>query len=128
MKELFLSQSLSLLLKEVGFDKPCIGLYTKDNEVMTSEGIVTFNKGHIHYGQGAAPLYDQVLAWFSENHKIEILVNQSYTGVWWWRIKLLYAFGDESQSIKGYSDRSESRTDALNSGIQKAITILKKKK
>ena len=56
-KKDFVPHEPSLALKELGFDEPCFGWYSKDGTFY--EGKMT-----IHQGLLSAPLYQQALRWF----------------------------------------------------------------
>ena len=66
MENEFVDYSTALALKELGFDEPCFGCYTKDKELSLDR---SDNKGEGHYFQDcSAPLYQQAFRWFREKY------------------------------------------------------------
>jgi hypothetical protein len=65
----FVPYEQALALKELGFDEPCFGWYSKDG---------TFYEGKttIHQGLLSAPLCQQAFRWFRENHDLYINVTR----------------------------------------------------
>jgi hypothetical protein len=59
----FVPKKPALVLKELGFDEPCFGWYSKDGTFY--EGKMT-----IHQGLLLAPLYQQAFRWFRKKHRI----------------------------------------------------------
>lgn len=146
MKELFLPYNLSLALKEIGFDEPCISFYywydkkewRLNQEVMphsfwqnswfTKEvwaASMYKQKDKDFIGNVAAPLYDQVIEWFIEKHNTFINISPSIHHI--------------DGEIDGFfmtlcgsnhydnNDTYAERHEALNAGIQKAIELIKQK-
>jgi hypothetical protein len=69
MNKEFAPYKPSLALKELGFDEPCFGWYSKDGTFY--EGKMT-----IHQGLLSAPLYQQAFRFFRENHDLYINVTR----------------------------------------------------
>jgi hypothetical protein len=69
MEKEFAPYEPSLALKELGFDEPCFGWYSKDGTFY--EGKMT-----IHQGLLSAPLYSQAFRFFRENHDLYINVTR----------------------------------------------------
>jgi hypothetical protein len=68
MEKEFVPYDVALAMKELGFDEPCFGCYTKDKELSLDR---SDNKGEGHYFQDcSAPLYQQAFRWFREEHGI----------------------------------------------------------
>jgi len=62
MEEHFVTYEQALALKELGFDEPCFGCFTKSGELSYD---FSDNKGEGHYFQDCtAPLKSQVFKWF----------------------------------------------------------------
>ena len=59
----FVPYEQALALKELGFDEPCLGWYSKDGTFY--EGKMT-----IHQGLLSAPLYQQAFSFFREKYNI----------------------------------------------------------
>ena len=70
MEKYFCNYNQALALKELGFDEPCFGCYTKDKEISYD---ISDNKVDGHYFQEcAAPLRSQVFEWFRDKHNLVI--------------------------------------------------------
>ena len=71
MKDLFVKHQLAKLLKEKGFNEPCMGWYYSDNSDM--------GKLHLEYSEPNtkyhlnAPFYNQVTQWLSKEHNIKLI-------------------------------------------------------
>lgn len=89
MKELFVSYELALKLKEKGFDEECIAYWFLSLEKGTNKEVVSLLPIVIVWKAGTmwkgmdnskcdseilctAPLYQQVIDWFREKHKIGV--------------------------------------------------------
>jgi hypothetical protein len=67
MNKEFVPHEPSLALKELGFDEPCFGWYSKDGTFY--EGKMT-----IHQGLLSAPLYQQAFRWFREKYDLKSFI------------------------------------------------------
>ncbi len=69
-----------------------------------------------------APLYDQAIDWFFNEHKLDISIRVlDDTGRSYWKISKLYDDGN----IKGYSGFGDNKRECLNNAIEKAFKIIK---
>lgn len=150
MNNLFVPYEIALALKEMGFDEPCIGSYEDNklspppvlhvsysnqpiNTSMWKEEYVETYKKRPKMFEGkepknskmpqwkvAAPLYDQVIDWFIEKHKMDILISpDNYYGYYG-----CYYDGITYHELAGNEDRKKCRDEA----ILKAIELIKQKK
>lgn len=79
MEKLFIPYELALIAKEKGFDEPCFGLY-KGDQVISVGGHWGMKIGHsmvtntMEFADDEilAPLYQQIVDWFREKHRIDI--------------------------------------------------------
>jgi len=74
MEKLFVSYEIALQLKEKGFNEPCLASYEKSNNK------IEFNIVNSPFQVKTddiwlTPLYQQVIDWFREKHRIIISVN-----------------------------------------------------
>ncbi len=107
MKKLFVPYSLAKQLKQIGFDVFCLGFYDADGtlfpnvqEVSTCRDILQNEKLYPEYDADdtvfieystqltsdiAAPVWEQVIAWFREKHKIVVSVYHEidFENLWW---------------------------------------------
>jgi len=69
MINLFLPYELGNKLKDLGFNEPCVGIFTMGNTaVMCSGATVAFNNTHAYYKDHCAILIQQAFQWFREKH------------------------------------------------------------
>ena len=77
MKHLFVSYELALLAKEKGFNEPCLACFSDLHNAPNSI-LLTGNYPYFFYKNDmcslSAPLYQQLVDWFREDHKIEVVV------------------------------------------------------
>ena len=71
---LFVQYQQSMDMRELGFDKPCLGLYHND-KMFVIQSTTSHNQ---YYGQiCSAPLYQQAFSWFREKYKLHGGIHQS---------------------------------------------------
>ena len=113
MKHLFLPYELALMLKEKGFNEPCLGRY-RDKKFQLYSVIKEhcYNSDPISNKDISAPLYQQVIDWFREKHNIMIEVHwqegtQNYSfcygykaGKWFFPKETLNYYPAYSQAIE----------------------------
>lgn len=136
MKRQFLTYEISLKLKELGFDEPCLMYYYKDDEnklhsnISTSSlyGAMISEEGLNTERQIKAPLRQQTIDWFREKHNIHIivsgrLVNDPKKKTYKWEV-----YGDfEEEPGKLYEGLNKDYYTAYNEAILKAIELIKTK-
>src|ERR1039457_228403 len=84
MTKLFVPYKLAEDLKKIGFDEPCLAMYSDENLDMwlqdqydlrsegEEDGFQFKNSDYDDSRYVAAPLYQQVIDWFYEKHNIYI--------------------------------------------------------
>jgi len=124
MKNLFVSYEIAKQLKEKGFKCTCFGgyylfenkpdlcIYQDENEFSDSKEIIVL-----------APLYQQVIDWFRDEHKIEISLpirKEKDKGIFWggWIKKFEHDFGTS------YGSNYTSYYEALNKSIEQALKLI----
>jgi hypothetical protein len=126
MQHLFVSHQIALLAKEKGFDEPCFA-YWNDSILLYQfpknswhgyEDIEQINF-NVDEEDIAAPLYQQLIDWFREEHKIEIyclkqIEENEYGGIVGW------------SGIEEYSTKScdADYYKALNKAIEEAFELI----
>ena len=83
MKEQFVTYEIALKLKELGFDEECFGRYEGTDYYLEKwngvklEPTHTTSQNTFSWQLASAPLWQQVIDWFREKHKIRVcnLVN-----------------------------------------------------
>lgn len=112
MKNLFLPLSTVESLKAIGFDEPCI-------MSIDSKGVHRIPR----VGAIPAPLIDQVIEWFVDNHNISIEPRAYFHGKWNATIRTI---GDVVIDIHPLnSDMVTNRYDAVVRGIERAIRLVR---
>ena len=126
MEKYFATYNQSLALKELGFDKPCMGKYdTKQGD----EWFLNIYSGHLNIQFGdkskacIAPLRSQVFEWARKNHSIHGIV--SYYGKGQWNIEILDYKGNELIQIE--DNTFWSYEEAESACIDQLIEIVKNK-
>lgn len=83
MKNIFLPEDLSFQLKEKGFREDCFGYYQSKDISYVEKGLKFGSAKHIGNHNiyddfiCSAPLYQQVVDWFRDNHNLAIIVAPS---------------------------------------------------
>lgn len=126
MEKQFVTFPIAVKLKELGFDKPCLGvfgLYSK--EILISEA----SKGlcNADHELILAPLWQQVIDWLRENYGIDIYPEPTYS---------LTKYSFKVITVQGKSKRQEywegmgkvynSFEKAREQAILKALELIKK--
>lgn len=83
MNKEFIQYTEALELKELGFDEPCFGYYQGGTNNLITEQIIKSQ------GDGnwcLAPLYQQAFRWFREKHKLDSMVQPTYSPKYQYRM------------------------------------------
>lgn len=135
MKHLFVPYELALKLKEKGFDEKCIAFYNwkQTFNYMTiglsnTDALLALAEGTI-----TAPLYQQVIDWFWEKHKISVSADFQmwddgcFTANWVHKPDILWLHLDDGEKEGSLWKRTkyDNRQDALNKAIEEALKLIK---
>lgn len=127
MKKLFIPYELALLAKEKGFDEPCFAAYV-EKEFRLSLAIPIINHNDAFYLTCSAPLYQQIIDWFRETHRINILIHPHEKFYLEWMIEHQYLDGNKFHSILANkfftSIRIKTYYEALNKAIEEAFKLI----
>lgn len=133
MEEQFVTYEIALKLKELGFDEEVLATYDTD-KLDTKNDLKIFafsvpNKGIFEEGfkRGwciKAPLWQQVIDWFRENHQILTNPLIEIKGVYSWVI----AWPISSYEVETEHIQAENWYRAREYAILKAIELCKNKK
>lgn len=117
MKQFFIPYDLAKQLKEKGFNEPCLAYFTLVTEkiYLSDENLCTYQNLFKDYI--LAPIYDQVLDWFLNEHKIYV----SHTFSWSNGFDGLVDTNDEWR-LTGYGP---NKYDSLNEAIKIALNLIK---
>ena len=116
MNKEFAPYKPSLALKELGFDEPCFGWYSKDGTFY--EGKMT-----IHQGLLLAPLYQQAFRWFREKCLLEGIVEQA-DDFYWYKFSV-YFYGKEGKQKVSNGLEFKTYEEAELACLKKLIEIVK---
>lgn len=128
MKELFVPYELVVKFKEKGFDEPCLAIWNKESYGDINLVIVKNYKIEYDY-QWYAPIYQQVIDWFREQHNLVLdvfqqfdEVNFKYTGKWQVDISELKNYKDPHIIV--VEDVYDDYYDAWNKAIAECLKII----
>ena len=126
MKEQFVTYEITIKLKEKGFDEPCFGLYNI-YETYGQYGII--NIGDLHLtnvnrgfkGNNAiiAPLWQQVIDWLLETHKLYITITSCSQESWQFHIQKP---GETLNTL--WKEDFYSYREARQAAIEHALTLI----
>ena len=117
MNEQFCSYEIALKLKELGFNEECFGIYGSCDE----EFVIVRNANKlvaISPDDTLAPLWQQVIDWFREKHRLAINnPNQK-------EVKIFCVISEDNSIVKVITDTDFYK--ARKQAILKAIELCKK--
>lgn len=129
MTKLFVSYDIALKLKEKGFNEKCITYYTADSNKLTL--VQGYNNlmfaDYVHLSNTIksipCPLYQQVIDWFDDIHKIRIdLTHSDSTGkynytIWKWNFDNNIGKWERISCLGLYSSKEERNINAINHAL-----------
>jgi len=135
MEKLFVSYEISLRLKELGFDEPCLGKYCSYNDgdpIELYPESQNFFKGPGFQSQSnsyyieqsvdkvAAPTYQQVTDWLRDKHNIDLWVEKYsiYGDRFYWQCPVLNDVNNK------YDHWGDTYYESLPKGIEVVLTTL----
>lgn len=128
MKEQFVTFEIALKLKELGFDEECFSAYTEDGGLMDIGNYSNYDKigeldGHSYYISCLSPLWQQVIDWLREEHKIDIYPEPTYS-LTEYSFKVITVHGKSKKQEywdgmeKTYNTYQEAREQAILKAIE----------
>lgn len=132
MKHLFVPYSLALLAKEKGFDEPCLTCYTPNKEFIEDD-YYSIRKPCMNRSNKpdypAAPLYQQLVDWFREKHRLYVEVSWQTTDdevnhkvtLWWMITKEDY---NDKEGWPKESFGHQTYYGALTAALTKAFELI----
>ena len=139
IKNQFATYEIALKLKELGFDEPCLGCYY-DDIVNKEKGIlhieyIDFKDSIIHTEEHSysisclAPLWQQVIDWFREEHKLDIYPEPTYSlSEYSFKIVTVQGKSKRQEYWNGMVKTYESYQKAREQAILKCIELCQKGK
>lgn len=126
MKELFVTHQIAKDLKELSYDGECLTKFIKTGKLKYHpaclSGVTSFNSKII--GDAcAAPLWQQAIDWFDEEHNISIEIERWYSAGY--QLYIYSQYGRKQYYTNDGKSMFKSRYDAKKQGVIKAIEILK---
>lgn len=122
LESLFVGYNTALALKELGFNEPCFGFYSKIHGLITGQ---TNGKNSLleHAGECLAPLYQQAFRWFREKHKLHSTITSISQESWQWHITRP---GESLGEL--YDEDFYTYEEAEQACLNKLIKLVKEKK
>lgn len=121
MKDQFIPYDQAKMMKELGFDEECLGVYVKPAAGGGERFYLELPSDH--EGDLKASLYQQAEEWLWEQHKIQIRVSEDHTG------KVFRSAAYWKNNIEtNISDAFHTPTLAKNEGILAAINYIHQNK
>jgi hypothetical protein len=129
MEKEFVPYVESLEIKELGFDKPCLGFFLNTGKFYTtaeyphSIEVHTQNQlGDYNYDSTSAPTWKQAFEFFRDKYKLKFYIRED---IWnhWCSVTILEG-SEEYTDIEWYGTYEEAELECL----KKLIEIVKEKK
>ena len=124
MQHLFVPYELALLAKNAGFDEPCLRFYQNSEELsdsLTDLDIPHFTNKKTGTYSCIAPLYQQLIDWFYDKHKISIETRVGITGKWSGYVTI--SIGNVQKCPVSYS-HLQCKKELLNKLIGEAFKLI----
>jgi len=137
MKHLFVPYEIARQLKEKGFNEPCFLVYHDKKLVAIKDHVssnflipITTNK-ELGVKTFCAPLYQQVINWFRDTHKIYMSIfpdynsKDDYKTCWGFNIVQLEWGEDKEHHLASYDREYETLyNEALTKAIEAALKLI----
>ena len=120
----FIKYKQALILKELGFDEPCIGWYNPqvNYKEVTTDKYWAFHLTGEWENFKPAPLYQQAFRWFREKYKLHSTITSRSQESWQWHIT------KPGESLgKLYNEDFYTYEEAEQACLDKLIEIVKNK-
>jgi len=82
MTQEFVLYKQGLELKELGFDQPCFGLFTRLNNQLLIKGMPNQQECEQYFGGILAPTFSQALRWFREKYNLPSHIHTIWQHDW----------------------------------------------
>ena len=124
MEKEFVPYAQALELKELGFDEPCFGFYSKIYGLMM---VKTSGSSSLYKdaGECLSPTFSQAFRWFREKYELEGITQQAEDFVWYkWKIS---QYNEDGKKYVADWYEYETYEEAELECIKKLIQIVKEK-
>lgn len=124
MKKEFVTYEIAKGLKDIGFNAPCFGYFSKEGVFyLTKDGLCH----NYEFGQNiATPLWQQAFYWFIQKYNLNGTITYTLSGQWNFYIQKVEA-GLMSGAITEYKTNREFYVDAQIKCMENLINIVKEK-
>lgn len=119
-KEDYVSLGVAKLLKEKGFDEPCLSQYTKSGTIWNCQEPENFNESE---GCFSMPTLYEAQKWLRDKHNIDIVVEPEIDENTDNKIGYCFDLYTDFPSV-AYSLVYETYEEALNAGILEALKLI----
>jgi hypothetical protein len=121
MKHLFVPYEIAFKLKEKGFDEPCIGYFNRYKK-WNNYPFFTIDDGNLN--NLPTPLYQQVIDWFREKHRIHIKIDIQDVQLDWYCYDVLVV--KESAYMNDLLTDMNFKTyyEALDKAIEETLKLI----
>lgn len=123
MKHLFIPYPLAVLAKEKGFDEECVTFFNSEgklNMALVQVGLeLPLSNSQMSKNRIAAPLYQQIVDWFREEHDLDINIIR-----WVPNKSFYFKIQDGLKSVKSHSYDEFTYYEALNKAIEEAFKLI----
>ena len=128
MEKEFIPYAEALVLKELGFDEPCFGLFYGTSIKEEPEFLIEFRSSQYYVGKGyvdgiLAPLYQQTFRWFREKYGYDVSIKKRK-----FEIQKLEVYGESDPDYYFIDFPFDSYEEAELECLKKLIEIVKRKK
>jgi len=124
MEKEFVPYTEALELKELGFDKPCFGFYSKIYGLMI---VKTSGSSSLYKdaGECLSPTFSQAFRWFREKYELEGITQQAEDFAWYkWKIS---QYNEDGKKYVADWYEYETYEEAELECIKKLIQFVKEK-
>ena len=128
MKEQFVTYEIAFALKELGFDERCLGHFDIQSKVLYV-GDTEMNVSVLSEILLPAPLWQQVIDWFREKHKIDIYPEPTYSLTEYsFKVITVHGKSKKQEYWDGMGKTYNTYQEAREAAILEAIKIVKGEK
>jgi hypothetical protein len=116
MEHLFIPYALSVTAKEKGFNAECFGIHT-ENGIWT---VPTTSQTHFDNQLCSAPIYQQIVDWLDDKHKLRIIFSSCKTSGKY-RYDIIQFVGDKwigDYNLISFYDRTEMKIKAIQEALK----------
>ena len=128
MKHLFVSYEIAKQLKEKGFDEKCLGYINQEGKTYLFDFMLLDQYGlesNEEYEGILSPLYQQVIDWFREEHRLFITIidgDKRNDNIFYWF--QVYDLNKQSAVVAVLDQEYKTYYEALDKAIEEALKLI----